>query len=133
LAKPEPYGLWLHCFPGWFSMFRLKHMILLLIISIIFTKVIMINIHHIAKIIWTIPVIATKHFYPKQLFKKLVQGKNSSHVLKKIIFPSNLCNTTIKSKPSYHASCVGQIEYVGEEVHLPSLLKHWGSSSKTCS
>jgi hypothetical protein len=26
-----------------------------------------------------------------------------------------------------------KIDYAGGEVHLPSLLKHWGSSSKTCS
>jgi hypothetical protein len=33
LAMLEPYGLWLHNFLGWFSMFRLNHMILLLTIS----------------------------------------------------------------------------------------------------
>jgi hypothetical protein len=31
-------------------------------------------------------VISTKHFYPKHLFKRVVQGKgDSSHVLKKAI------------------------------------------------
>jgi hypothetical protein len=33
-----------------------------------------------------------------------------------VIFPSNLRNTAIKSKFSYHASCVGQKrEYAGEK------------------
>jgi hypothetical protein len=36
----------------------------------------MINIHHIAKDpIEPTQVIATKHFYPKHLFKRVVQGK----------------------------------------------------------
>jgi hypothetical protein len=54
-------------------------MILLLTIGThtqISPKVIMINIHHIAKDSFEPPhVIATKHFYPKHLFKGVVQGK----------------------------------------------------------
>jgi hypothetical protein len=81
LAKPEPYGLWLHCFHVWFSMFRLNHMILLFTISthIYITKVIMINIHHIAKDSFK-PTqgIATKHFYPKHLFNKPKEREHKS-------------------------------------------------------
>jgi hypothetical protein len=60
-------------------MFRLNYMILLLTISthihVYITKVIMINIHHIAKDSFK-PTqgIATKNFYPKHLFKRVVQG-----------------------------------------------------------
>jgi hypothetical protein len=39
------------------------------------TKVIMINIHHIVKDSFEpSQVIATKHFYPKHLVKRVVQG-----------------------------------------------------------
>jgi hypothetical protein len=74
-------------------------------------------------------VIATKHFYPKHLFKIVVQGNRDKILVMSLKrwFLSNLCNTTFKYKLSYHASCVGQkIEYAGGEVHLPSLLKHRG-------
>ena len=54
-------------------MFQLIHMILLLTTYV--TKVIMINIHHIAKDSFEPSQgIATKHFYPKHLYKRVVQG-----------------------------------------------------------
>jgi hypothetical protein len=50
-------------------------MILLLTINIIFTKFIMINIHHIAKDSFEPSQgIATTHFYPKHLLESVVQS-----------------------------------------------------------
>jgi hypothetical protein len=46
------------------------------------TKVIMINIHHIAKDSFKpTQSIATKHFYPKHLFKRVVQGKGDKSLV----------------------------------------------------
>jgi hypothetical protein len=60
-------------------------MILLLTINIIFTKVIIINIHHIAKDSYEpSQVIATKHFYPKHLFKWVVQGNRDKILVKSL-------------------------------------------------
>jgi hypothetical protein len=65
-------------------MFQLNHMILLLTISthihVYITKYIMINIHHIVKDSFKptqVIYIATNHFYPKHLFKRVVKGKGN--------------------------------------------------------
>jgi hypothetical protein len=61
----------------------------------------MINILHIVKDSFEpSQVIATKHFYPKHLFKTVVQGKGDRIPVMslKSKFPSNSCNTTFKCK-----------------------------------
>jgi hypothetical protein len=76
--------------------------------------------------------ISTQNIYLKGLSK--VIGIKSSHVLKKVISHQVYATQHLKVNLVIMQVVWDKIEYAGGEVHLPSLLKHGGSSSSnTCS